>query len=164
MYDGYQKATVWKGLYDTLLDFGKDREGFQFMKSNEAKAFISYLADIFGKLNALNKELQGEQKTLMDCKTKMFGFISKLGFLKAQVLRNNLSHFPHLSKCDPSQNVLQIISEHLSNLHDDLSDRFIDLKQMNFPSWIAQPFLFNWENNDCLARMESDQIDELMDM
>ncbi|KAG7160835.1 Beta-galactoside alpha-2-6-sialyltransferase 2-like [Homarus americanus] len=78
-----------------------DREDFQFMKFNEAKALISYLADIF---------------------------------------------------------------EHLSNLHDDLSDIFIDLKQMNFPSWIAQPFLFNWENNDCLAKMESDQIDELMDM
>ncbi|XP_042223889.1 protein FAM200A-like [Homarus americanus] len=54
--------------------------------------------------------------------------------------------------------------KHLSNLHNDLSDRFIDLKQMNFPSWIAQPFLFNWENNDCLDKMESDQIDELMDM
>ncbi|XP_042231260.1 uncharacterized protein LOC121872541 [Homarus americanus] len=54
------------------------------------------------------------------------------------------------------------IGKHLSNLHDDLSDRFVDMKQMNFPSWIAQPFLLNWENNDCLAKMESDQIDELM--
>ena len=52
-------------LYDAILEFVGGREEFQFLNSSESKALISYLADIFGKLNALNKELQGKQKTLM---------------------------------------------------------------------------------------------------
>ena len=58
-------------LHDTVLEFGSDREVFQFLKSNDTRALICYLADVFGKLNGLNKELQGAQKTLMDCKTKI---------------------------------------------------------------------------------------------
>ena len=46
-------------LYDTILEFGSDREVFQFLKSNDTKALICYVADVFGKLNGLNKELQG---------------------------------------------------------------------------------------------------------
>ena len=69
-------------LYDTLLEFGEENVDFQFMKCKKAKALIFYLADILGKLNVLNKELQGKQKTLIDCKTKIFAFINKLLFLK----------------------------------------------------------------------------------
>ena len=46
-----------------MLQFGSDREVFQFLKSNDTKALICYLADVLGKLNGLNKELQGAQKT-----------------------------------------------------------------------------------------------------
>ena len=122
-----------------------------------------YLADILGKLNALNRELQGQQKTLMDCKTKICGFISKLNFLNAQILKNNLSQFTHLMKCEPTDDILRIISEHLSNLNAELNDRFSDLKGLNLPSGITQPFLINSQNNERLA-MCSDQIDELMDL
>lgn len=38
----------------------------EFMKSMESKTLIFYLADIFDKLNALNKELQGSKKTLIE--------------------------------------------------------------------------------------------------
>ena len=72
-------------LYDTILKFVGEREEFQFLKSSESKALISYLADIFGKLNALNKELQGKQRTLMDCKTKIFGFVDKLKYFTAKI-------------------------------------------------------------------------------
>lgn len=64
MYNGFQTATVWKrliALCGALLDFGGDREDFE---SSEAKALILYLAYIFGKLNAYNKELQGKQNLI----------------------------------------------------------------------------------------------------
>ena len=82
-------------LYDAMLGYVGGREEFQFIKSIEFKALISYLADIFGKLNALNKELQGKEKTLMDCKTKIFGFVNKLKYFSAQIARQNFrdSHF-----------------------------------------------------------------------
>ena len=40
------------------------------------KAFVSYLADIFKKLNVLNKQFQGTDKTPVDAKAMIFGFIS----------------------------------------------------------------------------------------
>ena len=48
-------------LYDTVFEFGSDREVFQSLKSNDTKTLICYLADVFGKLNWLNKELQAVQ-------------------------------------------------------------------------------------------------------
>ena len=77
-------------LYDTMLEFGSDREVFHFLKSNDTKALICYLADVFGKLNRLNKELQGAQKTLMDCKTKICAFIMKLTFRRSQIESRNI--------------------------------------------------------------------------
>ena len=72
-------------LYDTVLEFGSGREVFQFFKFNNTKALICYLADVFGKLNGLNKELQGAQKTLMDCKTQICAFVTKLTFWRSQI-------------------------------------------------------------------------------
>ena len=151
-------------LYDTLQEFGEKKEDFQFMKCKETKALSSCLADIFSKLNVLNKELQGKRKTLTDCKTKIFGFISKLLFFKSQISRKNFTQFYHLRKCDPSDNVLQIISGHLSNLRVHLNSRFLDPKKLKFPLWITQPFLLDIENNDDLAGMNCSDADELMDL
>jgi hypothetical protein len=47
---------------------------------------VSYLTDIFEKLNMLNKQLRGANKTLVDAKAKIFGFIAFL-----QLCRNNIS-------------------------------------------------------------------------
>ena len=134
------------------------------MKRKETKGLISYLADIFAKLNVLSKELQSKQKTLIDCKTEIFGIISKLLFFKSQLSRKNFTQFYHLRKCDPSDNVLQIILGHLSNLHVHLNCRFLDLKELKFPLWITQPSLLDIENNDDLAGMNCSDVDELMDL
>ena len=150
-------------LYDTILKFVGEREEFQFLKSSESKALISYLADIFGKLNVLNKELQGKQRTLMDCKTKIFGFVDKLKYFTAQIGRQNFSGFTHLGKSEPTDNTLQIIVGHLSNLAVELNSRFLDLKLMKFPSWIAQPFLFNCASEEGLT-MDCDLADELLQL
>ena len=54
-------------------------------ESSESKALISYLADIFGRPNALNKDLQSKEMTLMGCKTEIFGFVNKLKYFSAQI-------------------------------------------------------------------------------
>ena len=74
-------------LYDAILELVGGREEFQFLKSSKSKALISYLADIFGKLNILNKELLGNKKTLMDYKTKIFGFVNILKYFSIQIAR-----------------------------------------------------------------------------
>ena len=150
-------------LYDTVLEFGSDREVFQFLKSNDTKALICYLEDVFGKLNELNKELQGAQKTLMDCKSKICTFITKLTFWRSQIARRNICQFTHLGQCEPSDEALRIISEHLAKLSQELNGKYTDLKLMTFPAWITQPFLFDCGSEECLA-MDPDQVEELVEL
>lgn len=150
-------------LYDTIVEFGADHELFQFLKSEEARYLICYLADIFGKLNVLNEALQGSNKTMMDCKTKICGFISKLTFWRSQISRGNFSQFAHLSQYQVSDNAVEIINRHLSALSDDFNSRFSDLKSMKFPSWIAQPFLFDTDCDD-IHMMNPDEVDDLLEL
>ena len=108
----------------------------KFLKSNDTKALICYLADVFGKLNGLNKELQDAQKILMDCGTKIHAFITKLTFWRSQIARRNICQFPHLGQCEPSDEALRIIAEHLVKLSQELNGRYTDLKSMTFPARI----------------------------
>ena len=130
-------GTVWNRLerYVNLYD--------AIRESSESKALISYLADIFGRTNALNKDLQSKEMTLMGCKTEIFGFVNKLKYFSAQIARQNFSGFTPLGRSEPTDNTLQIILKHLSNVVVELNSRFSDLKLMKFASWIVQPFLFN---------------------
>ena len=130
-------------LYDAILEFVGGREEFKFLKSSESKALILYLLDIFKRPNALNKDLQSKEKTLMERKIKIFGFVNKLKYFSAQIAGQNFSGFTPLGRSEPMDNNLQIILKHLSNLVVELNSRFSDLKLMKFASWIAKPFLFN---------------------
>ena len=122
-------------LYDTVLEFVRDREVFQFLKSNDTSIDL-LLSGVFGKLNGLNKELQGAQNTLMDSKTKICAFITTLTFWRSQIARRNIYQFPHLSQCEPSDEALRIITEHFAKLSQELNRRYTDLKSMTFPAWI----------------------------
>ena len=89
-------------LYDSVKEFLRDSKMTQFLNNADNKAMIFYLADIFAHLNLLNKDLQGKKKTLLDCKTHINGFISKLKFCSAQIATKRLTRFPHLAICEPS--------------------------------------------------------------
>ena len=147
-------------LFEATLEFVGGREEFQFLKLSESKALTSCLAVIFEKLNALNKELQSSKKTLMDCKTQIFAYIvNKLNDFSIQHARQTFSTFTLLSK--PTDNALQIILKHISNLVVQVNFRFSDLKLRKFPLWIVQPFLFNCASEEGLA-MDCDLFNEIL--
>ena len=63
-------------LFEPLSEFLKDKsEMTLLMTTDDDKAYVSYLADIFEKLCSLNKQLQGADATLCDAKAKIFGFV-----------------------------------------------------------------------------------------
>ena len=61
-------------LYDVPRDFVSDKPEIKHLLIVDGKALVSYLKDIFKKLNMLKKQLPGSDKTLADAKTKIFGF------------------------------------------------------------------------------------------
>ena len=123
-----------------------------------------YIADIFGKMNGLNKELQGGQKTLKACKTKICAFIMKLTFWHSQIARYNICQFLQIGQCEPSDEAMRITAKRTPNqLSQELNGKYTDLKTTTFPAWITQPFLFDTGSKECLA-MDPDQVAELMEL
>ena len=100
---------------------------------------------------------------MLDGKTKIGGFIAKLKYWKLQIARGNLNQFPHLSKCEPHDYALRVMSDHLSKLSEDLTERFDDLISMTFSTWITQPYLFDFGSDERLT-VDPDLIDAIMEL
>ena len=130
-------------LFDQLNDFFGDKCEMKLLSTTDGKAYVSYLTDIFEKLGNLNKQLQGANMTLIEAKTKIFGFITALELYQKRILKNNFSDFHWLAKCEITNDVAIVIIDHLNILIKDFNDRFCDLKEMNFPSWLTQPLLMD---------------------
>ena len=80
-------------LFDTLSDFLSDKTEMQYLLTIDSKAYLSYLTDIFEKLNILNKELQGTNKTLVDAKAKIFGFITSIELFEKVAYQKQFEKF-----------------------------------------------------------------------
>ena len=149
-------------LYDEVLEFFRDSKHADFLKSAENKSLVCYLADIFFKLNLLNKDLQGGNTTLISARTKILGFIAKLPLYRDQLLQNIFYNFPLLKQCSPiSQVTTTIMCDHINMLVEEFQQRFADLSNMEFPQWLSQPFsasLFDVDVSlqDELAEMQND--------
>ncbi|XP_076042678.1 zinc finger BED domain-containing protein 5-like [Oratosquilla oratoria] len=128
-------------LFDEFSDFLSDTPEMKHLLTVDGKAHVSYLADIFEKLNVLNKQLQGTNKTLVDAKAKIFGFISLIELCQKHISNKNFDQFHWLNKCEPTDTAVQVIVDHLKILASDFEERFSDLKQVDFPSWVMQPVL-----------------------
>ncbi|XP_038669014.1 SCAN domain-containing protein 3-like [Scyliorhinus canicula] len=128
-------------LFDELSDFLSDKPEMKHLLTVDGKAFVSYLADIFEKLNVLNKQLQGTNKTLVDAKAKIFGFISIIELCQKHISDKSFDQFHWLKKCEPTDAAVLVIVDHLKILASYLKERFSDLKQIDFPTWVMQPVL-----------------------
>lgn len=124
---------------------------------------MSYLADIFEKLNILNSQLQGKNKTLVDAKAKIFGFITFIELCQKHICNKNFERFYWLQKCEVSDNAILVIVDHLKALQVDMKERFSDLDQIDFPTWMMQPLLVdladvtNVQYQEELAEMQNDE-------
>ena len=127
-------------LIDSVKEFLGETDDIEYLNTKRGRAYISYLTDIFEKLNVLNKELQGRDTTLLDSKRKIAGFTSMLEVYRQDISRRRFGHFPWLAKCVMDDTILENIDAHLVQLRADFSGRFADLENMVFFSWLSQPF------------------------
>ena len=84
-------CTYFNGLSWPASDISdNDRTGV--LRTQYGKSLTCYLAGNFGKLNILNKDLQGANATLLSAKTKISGFIAKLQLYKCQISSGIYDH------------------------------------------------------------------------
>ena len=101
---------------------------------------ITYLADIFGIMNDVNKRLQGELITLIECKSMIMSCMTKMIFYKQNIGRGQLAQFPNLCENNVSEDERLKYCSHLKQLHDDMTERFQDLVNLDVPEWVVPPF------------------------
>ena len=129
-------------LFDTIVEFLEEQDGDLSTKIKAIEQDTFYLTDIFEKLNKVNLQLQGAKTNLIQCKSVIMSFIDKLSLYKQNFSRREFSQFPTLKKKADSitNDTLLVYSEHLQSLHQDMLDRFGDLKELHIQPWILDPF------------------------
>jgi hypothetical protein len=84
----------------------------------------------------LISSLQDNDINLIKAKSSISTFISKLNLLKWILGRHELCQFPSLSelhgKCRVKTDDLQVYCDHLNVLHEDMVERFKDLRWLKF--------------------------------
>lgn len=139
--------TRFYNLFQTILEFLQPLDIQLYGELKKRETDIAYLADIFEKLNEVNKNLQGEKINFIKSKSIISAFISKLSLFKEKISRREFNHFFKLSSLKQIlDSDLEIYCAHLESLKDDMITRFKDINDLIIPEWVLNPFLANIQN------------------
>ena len=105
---------------------------------------LSYLSDIFSRLNTLNKSLQGQHETVIDFVDKVSAFIKKLELWESAVASQNFHMFDDFSQAlegndDVRDHMSSLVKAHLSALRSEFLSYFPDMEKLN-AKWMRNPF------------------------
>ena len=114
---------------------------------------LSYLADTFGYLNALNVSLQDENVNLIFCCERVQAFKEKLSFGKGVFSKVTWQIFPLVDErvqgITPAQDFITDVADHPRKLENNIS-RYLG-EPKSYPSWIQQSFIAKVEDAEMLA-------------
>jgi hypothetical protein len=144
-------------LYLFLLDHHEYHKKF---KDIDFLTKLSYLSDIFSKLNILNKSLQGNEIHIFELLNKITAFQRKLVLWKTKIEEDTINnYFPMLYTFlkENDMNLNEIVKnefiDHLSNLKINFEYYFPQNTQQK--NWIKDPFSANLPTN--LSSIEQEQ-------
>jgi hypothetical protein len=112
-------------LYDVLIE-SVGEELNNELKQTLVRRKVSYMADIFSRMNDANKELQGRGVTLVDAKRVIASLIQKLNLFRQNLARRSYPQFPLLHTAiqafteEPSDAELEVYTDHMRVLVSDL--------------------------------------------
>lgn len=89
--------TRFYNLFQTILEFLQPLDKQLYDELHKRRTNIAYLADIFEKLNEVNKNLQGDKINFMKSKSIISAFISKLSLFKEKIIRREFNNFSNFS-------------------------------------------------------------------
>ncbi len=142
-------------LYDSVLEFFSADEEL-CADLIKIRPDVAYLADVFSKMNDISLKLQGKNTTLVDCKSVIGAFIEKLKLFRTNLLRRE---FPALAESEcVNDSDLEAYGAHLQQLHEDMTTRFQDLRNIEVPAWVQLPFDIN------VAEQEAKYQEELIEL
>ncbi|GFV01899.1 uncharacterized protein TNCV_4978501 [Trichonephila clavipes] len=80
-------------------------------------------------------------KRFMELFDTLSDFLNDKPEMKPLLIIDGKAFFHWLQKCEVADTALLVIVNHLNNLSANFKERFLDLKRIDFPTWMMQPML-----------------------
>lgn len=159
--------TRFVSLIEEIKTFINDRkENYDELADSGWLIDLGFLTDIMEKLNSLNLELQGKDKSIAEMISSVKSFKAKLDLLISHLQINSLVHFPHMKKMlgDNELNGTLFI-KHLQELKKQFEERFLQFKHIEpIVSFCINPFTCQinvMEIAACIADFVQGKTEEL---
>lgn len=126
---------------------------FMLSKGKDASLLedLAFLTDLTEKLNNLNRELQGKDKTVAHMISAVNAFKAKMNIFSAQVEGKKMLHFPsvqavlkdNVSASAALDKVVTKYSQAINRLGQEFEDRFCDFEKLEpCVSFVTNPFMY----------------------
>lgn len=118
-------------LRDQVVDFLMQSQSkaaadhLRIIQDTEYMCNVAFLTDIFSHLNALNLQLQGKEKTVVNMVEKLDAFGNKLDLFHEDLLSGRLLHFSTVKTVGHSK-VTENMKTFITQLRENFSARFDD--------------------------------------
>lgn len=121
----------------------------------------AYLADIFEKINSLNKSLQGGSISVIESREKLEALLQKVEIWKTRIHNGQFESFAQLANMTHIDgNLKHQISEHLPTLQQPFDKYFSGGENVSETDmWVRNPFLFDFSAMDDAASWKEDFIE-----
>ena len=112
---------------------------------------LAFLTDLTEKLNHLNRELQGKDKTVAHMISAVNAFKAKMNIFSAQVEKKKMLHFSsvqavlkdNVSASAALDEVVTKYSQVINRLGQEFEDRFCDFEKLKLcVSFVINPFMY----------------------
>ncbi|KAI6658205.1 SCAN domain-containing protein 3 [Oopsacas minuta] len=91
-------------LFDLTVEFLEEYDSTLAEKVKMIRTDVAYFVDIFEKLNIVNKQLQGNNTTLIQAKGVVLSFLSKLTLFRQNIAHREFGQLLCLSELDMANN------------------------------------------------------------
>ncbi|XP_029639780.1 protein ZBED8-like [Octopus sinensis] len=116
--------------------------GFSSLLKREISHQILTVHCLAQRKHLVAKNMNGNRKTLIDCKSFITSFISELVLFKTNISKRQFHQFPQLDslKDELVDEDLTAYRSYLQSLHDNMVERFQDVFAPNIQNWHSNPF------------------------
>nr|XP_047129637.1 uncharacterized protein LOC124809548 [Hydra vulgaris] len=149
----------WEYLPSVLQFMVTQKFSFSTMSISDFKCILAFLRDITAQFNVLNKRLQDRRVLVCDLINHITVMKTKLNLNKTYFESGNCTHFPTLTKCQPSREMLSSFSLIVTVLYDQFDNRFNKFEDLKkHMVFLCYPFDFDMNDISILKDLEEVNI------
>uniref|UniRef100_A0A8C4XCW1 Uncharacterized protein n=1 Tax=Erpetoichthys calabaricus TaxID=27687 RepID=A0A8C4XCW1_ERPCA len=119
---------------------------------------VTFLSDLFDKLNSLNLSLQGPSENIITASSKLKSFGEKLSLWQSKISKGVFDCFPTYNECASNKEITPEILYTLTHLQSALQHYFPTVGSNEY-GWVSYPFGNNEATN--LTTEEEEQLIDL---